>query len=84
MDFIKGPPLYEGTNYIQVVVDCLRKYGYFLNPRHPFSASLVATLFIREILHLHGLPKSIVSNRDKIFMRTFGSPSLKVRVLLLQ
>ena len=84
MDFIEGLSLSEGTDSILVVVNRLSKYGHFLNLCHPFLASSVATLFIREIVRLHGFLKSIVLNRDKIFMSNFWQFLLKVKVLLLK
>jgi hypothetical protein len=36
-----------------------------------FSAAQVAELFFREVFRLHGLPKTIISDRDNRFMSTF-------------
>jgi hypothetical protein len=39
--------------------------------KHPFNVVQVATIFLNNIVNLHSLPKSIVSDRDKIFTSTF-------------
>jgi hypothetical protein len=36
-----------------------------------FSVAQVAKLFFREVFRLHGLPKTIISDRDNRFMSTF-------------
>jgi len=54
-----------------VVVDKLSKYAYFLALSHPFSASMVAQFYFEHIFKLHGLPKTIVFDRDKIFLSKF-------------
>nr|GEV30086.1 reverse transcriptase [Tanacetum cinerariifolium] len=65
MDFINSLPESKGKTGILVVVDRLSKYAYFLPITHPYTARSIAQLFLDYIYRLHGLPSSIVSNRDK-------------------
>ncbi|KAA0057186.1 Transposon Ty3-G Gag-Pol polyprotein [Cucumis melo var. makuwa] len=71
LDFIEGLPKAGGMNVIMVVVDRLSKYAYFVTMKHPFSAKQVAIEFIDKIVRRHGIPKSIISDRDKIFLSNF-------------
>lgn len=50
-----------------MVVDRLTKYAHFLLLSHPYSVKTVAQLFMDNIYRLHGAPKVIVTDRDKIF-----------------
>lgn len=71
MDFIEGLPLSGNANAILVVVDKFLKFAHFIPLKHPFTAAVVAKLFMDTIFHLHGLPKSIISDRDQIFTSKF-------------
>lgn len=73
MDFIKGLPPSHGNNVIMVVVDWLTKYAHFIALSHPYIASTVARRFADNIFKLYGNPKSIVSDRDPIFISNFWS-----------
>ena len=54
-----------------MVVDRLSKYVHFLALSHPFSGKLVAEIFVRDVARLHGMPRMIVLDRDRIFMSDF-------------
>jgi len=71
MDFIEGLPKSEGKEVIFVVVDRFSKYTYFMAIPHPYTASIVARVFLDNIYKLHGLPATIVSDRDVVFLSLF-------------
>jgi len=67
MDFIEGLPKSQRYDSILVVVDKFTKYAHFVPLSHPYTALQVAQAYVDNIYKLHGLPKSIVSDRDRIF-----------------
>lgn len=67
LDFVEGLPMSDNTNAILVVVDKYTKFAHFMALKHPFTAASVARLFLDHVYQLHGLPKSIISDRDRIF-----------------
>jgi hypothetical protein len=71
MDFIDGLPTSRHYNCLLVVVDKLSKFAHFIPLSHPYTASKVAELLVHNIYHLHGMPQSLVSDRDPIFTSTF-------------
>ena len=71
IDFVKGLPKYEGFDTILVVVDKMTKFSHFITLAHPFNATEVARKLMDSVFKLHGLPRTVVSNRDKIFTNQF-------------
>ncbi|KAL5549630.1 hypothetical protein UlMin_004861 [Ulmus minor] len=60
-----------GHDVIWVVVDRLTKSAHFISIKTTFSLEQLADLYIQEIVRLHGVPKSIVSDRDARFTSKF-------------
>lgn len=71
MDFIKGLSMSQGYNTIFVVVDKFTKYEHFIALTHPYTAASVAQVFLNSVFKLHGLSRSIVSDKDPIFLSSF-------------
>ena len=79
MDFITGLPKSKGYEAIFVVVDRLSKYCHFIPLKHPYTARSLAEVFSKEIVRLHGIPVSIVSDRDPVFMSSFWRELFKMQ-----
>lgn len=71
MDFIVGLPMSKGLTVIYVIIGRLSKFGHFITMKTEFNSTSVAKAFINNIVKLHGIPKSIVSDRDRTVMSKF-------------
>ena len=72
MDFVMGlPRTRHGFDAIWVVVDPLTKTAHFLPVRSTYTPERLAKLYMSEIVRLHGVPLSVVSDRDPQFTSRF-------------
>ncbi|KAA3484673.1 Gag protease polyprotein [Gossypium australe] len=72
MDFVSGLPLTSRKkDAIWVIVGRLMKSTHFILVRFDYSLKRLADLYISEIVRLHGVPLSIVSDRDPRFTSRF-------------
>ncbi|KAK5785471.1 hypothetical protein PVK06_040061 [Gossypium arboreum] len=72
MDFVSGLPVSASKkDAIWVVVDRLTKSAHFIPVRTDFSLDKLAELYVSQIVRLHGVPISIVSDRDPRFTSRF-------------
>jgi hypothetical protein len=79
MDFITHLPNSFGHTVVWVICDRLTKYVHFIGLPTRFTAKDIATRFSTEICRLHGLPKSIISDRDPLFLSNFWKELFRVQ-----
>jgi len=72
MDFVTSlPNTPKVHDAIWLILDKLTKLAHFILINISFPVSQLAEIYIREIVKLHGVPSSIVSDRDPRFTSRF-------------
>jgi hypothetical protein len=72
MDFIVGLSLTARKyNLIWVIVDQLTKSAHFIPVNTNYNVQKYAKIYVAHVLCLHGVPKTIVSDRGSQFVARF-------------
>jgi len=73
MDFVGAlPKTVKGFDSIWVGVDRLTKSAHFFPIKTGMSVARLAEIYIEQVVRLHGIPSSIVSDRDPSLLLSFG------------
>ena len=73
MDFVSSlPKTTKRHDSVWVIVDRLTKTAHFIPVRTTYSLEKLAELYVQEIIRLHGVLVSIVSDRDIRFTSKFS------------
>ena len=72
MDFASGLPLTQWKHdSVWVIFNKLTKSTHIIPVKMDYSMDRLAELYVKEIVRLHGIPLSIVSDRDPRFTSRF-------------
>ena len=72
MDFVVGlPKTMSKYDSIWIIVDRLTKSAHFIPVKVTYNAERLAKLYISEVVRLHGVPLSIISDRGTQFTSKF-------------
>ena len=72
MDFVSGFPLTKKKHdFVSVIIDRLTKSAHFIPFRIDYFMDRLAELYVKEIVQLHSVPLSIMSDRDPRFTSWF-------------
>jgi hypothetical protein len=72
MDFVTElPRMQKGNNSIWVIIDRLTKVAHFILVKTTFGGATLARIYLKEIVRLHGIPRTIVSDRGTQFTSKF-------------
>ena len=82
MDFVVGlPKTMSKYDSIWVIVDRLTKSAHFIPVKVTYNAEKIAKIYISEIVWLHGVPPSIISDRGTHLLLSFGKHCMRNWVL---
>lgn len=79
MDFMVSLPSSSGYMNILVMVDCLTNGAHFIPLLSPLIAPAMARTFNKNVVEHHNVPRSIVSDRDCIFLSAFWKELFKLQ-----
>ena len=78
MDFVGPFPTSKGYDYLWVIICRLTSMVHLIPVNITVKASELASLYVKEVVRLHGLPDSIVSDRDSKFTSKFWSKTHQI------
>jgi hypothetical protein len=84
LNFIEGFLRVNGMTVILTVVNRFSKYAHFMPLGHPYTATTVTRAFFDNIVHLHGMLTSVVSDQDPVFTGHFWKELFKLSGVQLQ
>jgi hypothetical protein len=67
MDFVGPFPKSQGYNYLWVIICQMTSMVHLVPVMTTVTASELSWKYLREIVRLHGLPNTIISDRDSKF-----------------
>ena len=72
MDFVAGlPKTRQNHDFVWVIVDRLTKAAHCIPVNTTYMMDKLAELYVQNIVRLHRVPRSIVSDRDSCFTSKF-------------